>query len=234
MNSLVTLQKSGSRLTTHSDHKRETLSVVKEQAEPTASPARVLCVLIIDDNPERASLVEQGLAQDAVVHTASKLHGTALLDLIAEIRPDVIIMDCESPDRDSIESLRAVVQNNPKPIVMFVEEENDQGQTAAIEAGVSAYVVDGLTPKRVRPVIDVAIARFRVMDDLRSELKKTKEDLAARKVIERAKGLLMKSRNMSEEEAYAAMRTMSQERGKPLKEIAESVISVLTLLGGKA
>ena len=117
---------------------------------------------------------------------------------------------------------------------MFVEKENDAAQRAAIEAGVSAYVVDGLTPRRVRPIIDVAIARFKIVDGLRSELKKTKEDLAARKVIERAKGLLMKSRDMSEEEAYAAMRTMSQERGKPLKEVAESVISVLTLLGGPA
>lgn len=232
MTSPQTLRNSGSRLTTHSDDTSITDEAAK-QAGPSAPPALPLRVLIIDENPDRAQLVEQGLSENAIVHSASQLHGKQLLDLIAEILPDVIIMDCESPDRDSIESLRTVVQNNPKPIVMFVEEENDDAQRAAIEAGVSAYVVDGLTPRRVRPVIDVAIARFKVMDGLRSELKKTKEDLAARKVIERAKGLLMKTRSMSEEEAYAAMRTMSQERGRPLKDIAESVISVLTLLGGQ-
>ena len=235
MPSPLTPKNSGSNLTTPSDQSVTTQSGEARKPGPQA-PAKALPlrVPIIDDLPERAKLVEQGLAENAVVHTASQLHGKQLLDLVSEIRPDVIIMDCESPDRDSIESLRSVVQNMSKPIVMFVEEENDQAQRAAIEAGVSAYVVDGLTPRRVRPVIDVAIARFKVMDGLRSELKKTKDDLAARKVIERAKGLLMKSRNMSEEEAFAAMRTMSQERGRPLKEIAESVISVLTLLGGQA
>ena len=223
---------SGSSLTTPSDttaHADES-EVVAGSSIAATSPLKVL---VIDDNPERAHLVEQGLAQNAIVHVASQLFGKRLLDCVAEVMPDVIIMDCESPDRDSIESLRTVVQNNPRPIVMFVEEEDGETHQAAIEAGVSAYVVDGLTPKRIRPVIDVAIARFKVMDGLRSELKKTKEDLAARKVIERAKGLLMKSRDMTEEEAYAAMRTMSQERGRPLKDIADSVISVLTLLGGQ-
>ena len=233
MVSRQTLKNSGSKLTTRSDMKTAKVKTEQaNQAEQSAPPAVPLRVLVIDDNPERANLVERGLEKNAIVHTASQLQGKQLLDLIAEILPDVIIMDCESPNRDSIESLRTVVQNNPKAIVMFVEEENDTAQRAAIEAGVSAYVVDGLTPKRVRPVIDVAIARFQVMDGLRSELKKTKEDLAARKVIERAKGLLMKTRNMTEEEAYAAMRTMSQERGLPLKEIAETVISVMSLLSG--
>ena len=201
-----------------------------KQAGSDTPPVSPLRVLIIDDSPERAKLVEQGLADNAIVHVTHQVYGKQLLDQIANILPDVIIMDCDSPNRDTIESLRNVVQSNPKPIVMFVEDENDDNQRAAIEAGVSAYVVDGLTPRRVRPIIDVAIARFQVMDGLRSELKKTKDDLAARKVIERAKGLLMKTRNMSEDEAYKAMRTMSQERGRPLKEIAENVISVLTLI----
>ncbi|MFC7290598.1 ANTAR domain-containing response regulator [Hirschia litorea] len=210
-------------------HSKDT-AIQNAKAQMAKQPPALLRVLLIDDNPKRATLVEQGLTESALVHTASKVHGRALLDLIAVIKPDVIIMDCYSPDRDSIESLRTVVQNNPKPIVMFVEEEDPQGFQQAIDAGVSAYVVDGLTPKRVKPVIDVAIARFKVMNDLRCELKKTKDDLAARKVIEKAKGMLMHKRDMTEDQAYAAMRTMSQERGTPLKDVAENIIAILSLL----
>ena len=112
-NSLQTPQNSGSRLTTHSDD-TATKDDSGKQAGPTVQPAAPLRVLIIDDNPERAQMVEQGLAEDAVVHSASQLHGKQLLDLVAEILPDVIIMDCESPDRDSIESLRTVVQKKSK------------------------------------------------------------------------------------------------------------------------
>lgn len=198
-----------------------------QQDERPAAPLRVL---VIDDNPERAHLVEEGLSESAVVHAVGHLRGKALLDRIAEIQPDVIVLDCFSPDRDSIESLRSVAQNNPKPIVMFVEDEAEGGFQQAIDAGVSAYVVDGLSPKRVKPVIDVAIARFKVMNNLRSELQKTKDDLAARKVIEKAKGMLMHKRDMTEDEAFAAMRTMSQERGIPLKDVAENVISILDFL----
>lgn len=142
-------------------------------------------------------------------------------------------MDCNSPDRDTIESLRLVAQSNPKPIVMFVEEEGSDQMTAAIEAGVSAYVIDGLTPKRVRPLIQTAIARFKVMDGLQSELRKTRDDLAARKVIERAKGLLMQRQGMTEEQAFKAMRDMSQKQGKPLKSVAENVIAILDMIGDK-
>ncbi|HBJ91826.1 MAG TPA: hypothetical protein DDZ43_03010, partial [Hyphomonadaceae bacterium] len=176
--------------------------------------------------------VEVGLSENAVVHIVSHIHGRTLLDEIASIAPDVIIMDCESPDRDTIESLRMVAQSNPKPIVMFVEEEGSAQMNEAIEAGVSAYVIDGLTPKRVKPLIETAIARFKHMDSLRSELRKTKEDLAARKTIERAKGLLMQHHGMTEDQAFASMRTMSQQQGKPLKDVAESVLTIIEMLAG--
>lgn len=196
---------------------------------PATAPLRVL---LIDENPDRARQVEEGLAENAVVHTATKTHGRVLLETIKRIAPDVIIMDCDSPDRDTIESLRMVAQSNPKPIVMFVDEEGSEQMHDALDAGVSAYVIDGLTPKRVKPLIDTAIARFRQMDNLKSELQKTKDDLAARKVIERAKGLLMKHHGMSEDEAFAAMRTMSQQQGKPLKDVAENVLTIVGMLIG--
>lgn len=198
-----------------------------------AAAAVPLRVLIIDDDLDRARQVEDGLSGHAAVHLATSIHGRPLLDLIASVQPDVIIMDCNSPDRDTIESLRLVAQSNPKPIVMFVEEEGSDQMTAAIEAGVSAYVIDGLTPKRVRPLIQTAIARFRVMDGLQSELRKTRDDLAARKVIERAKGLLMQRQGMTEEQAFKAMRDMSQKQGKPLKSVAENVIAILDMIGDK-
>ncbi|MEO0549777.1 MAG: ANTAR domain-containing protein [Pseudomonadota bacterium] len=190
-----------------------------------------LRVLLVDDDAERAKLVEEGLSENAVVTLATQVHGRPLLDLISRMQPDVIIMDCQSPDRDTIESLRQVAQSNPKPIVMFVEEQGSHFMQEAIEAGVSAYVIDGLKPNRVRPLIDTAMTRFKVMDGLRSELKKTKDDLAARKVIERAKGLLMERQQMTEEQAFSAMRDMSQQQSKPLKEVAESVIAIFDLIG---
>lgn len=189
-----------------------------------------LRVLLIDENAERSRLVKAGLDQNATVHIAATLHGRELLDLVASWKPDVIIMDCHSPDRDTIESLRQVADTNPKPIVMFVEEDGRKHMQDAISAGVSAYVIDGLTPKRVRPLIDTAIARFQIMDGLKSELRRTKEDLAARKIIEKAKGVLMEKRQMSENDAFAAMRDMSQKQGKPMKDVAENIIAVLSLL----
>ena len=173
------LKNSGSRSTTPS-------SVCAPSGRTATSAVLPLRVLLVDDDAERARMVEEGLAENAVVTLATQIHGRPLLDLIARLQPDVIIMDCQSPDRDTIESLRQVAQSNPKPIVMFVEEEGSAFMQDAIEAGVSAYVIDGLKPNRVRPLIDTAMTRFKVMDGLRSELKKTKDDLAARKVIERA------------------------------------------------
>ena len=219
-----TLKNSGSRSTTPS-------SVCEPSGRTATSPVLPLRVLLVDDDAERARMVEEGLAENAVVTLATQIHGRPLLDLIARLQPDVIIMDCQSPDRDTIESLRQVAQSNPKPIVMFVEEEGSAFMQDAIEAGVSAYVIDGLKPNRVRPLIDTAMTRFKVMDGLRSELKKTKDDLAARKVIERAKGLLMERQQMTEDQAFSAMRDMSQQQSKPIKEVAESVIAIVDLIG---
>ncbi|MEM6627462.1 MAG: ANTAR domain-containing protein [Pseudomonadota bacterium] len=190
-----------------------------------------LMVLLIDSDPDRIKIVEEGLAKNAVVKHAASVHGRALIDLIGELQPDVLIIDCESPDRDTIEGLRTVAQTHPKPIVMFVEDGDGSLARQAVRAGVSAYIVDGLTPARVQPVIDVAIERFQLVNELRTELKKSKEDLAARKVIERAKGLLMEKRELSEQAAFEAMRSMAMKQGKPLKEVAENIIQISSLLG---
>ncbi|MEM0928004.1 MAG: ANTAR domain-containing protein [Pseudomonadota bacterium] len=190
-----------------------------------------LIVLLIDSDPRRAAIVEQGLRDRAVVHIANDLTSVGLLERINGLQPDAIIIDCESPDRDTIENLRTVAQENPKPIVMFVEDGDGSLAKEAVRAGVSAYIVDGLSESRILPVIEVAIERFKMVDGLWKELQKSKDDLETRKVVERAKGLLMDKRGMNEQAAYSAMRETSMTSGKPLKQVAEDILSIADLLG---
>jgi response regulator NasT len=196
-----------------------------------AMPAELI-VLLADNDPERARVVEDGLKGYAVVRKTGVTGAEALLKEINHWQPDVIIIDCQAPDRDTLENLRTVARENPKPIVMFVENGDGSLAREAVRAGVSAYIVDGLTEARVRPVLEVAIERFRLVDELRRELEKSKADLAARKVVEKAKGILMTQRGMSENDAYTALRNMAMKQGKTLREVAENVISVSDLLSG--
>jgi len=195
------------------------------------TPDTPLIVLLIDSDPTRAAVVQAGLHDRAVVRRAEELNSIGLLEKINELQPDVIIIDCESPDRDTIENLRTVARENPKPIVMFVENGDGTLAKEAVRAGVSAYIVDGLSQSRVLPVIEIAIERFRMVDGLWKELKKSRDDLETRKLVERAKGLLMEKRHMTEKSAYDAMRESSMTSGKPLKQIASEIIAVADLLG---
>ena len=190
-----------------------------------------LIVLLIDSNAEHARIVEAGLRGAAITKMASSDSGN-ILSSISKLQPDVIIMDCESPDRDTIENLRIVARENPKPIVMFVEDGDGSLAKDAVRAGVSAYIVDGLTASRVKPVIDVAIERFNMFDDLKRELEKSKNDLEARKIIERAKGVLMDKRKTSESEAFGSMRKLAMKESITIKQVADKILSVSELLGG--
>jgi response regulator NasT len=185
-----------------------------------------LNVLVIDSRDDRAAIIKAGLAslEDArltVIATLDDIQGT-----IAAMTPDVVIVGCDCPGRDVLASLRKVT----RPIVMFVEENAPDLAGVAVECGVSAYVVAGLTAERVRPVVEVAMLRFRLVQGLRSELEKTRSDLAARKVIERAKGILMEERRLSEDEAYTLLRRSAMDEGKSILEVAGSVLSVARLL----
>ncbi|MEQ8328073.1 MAG: ANTAR domain-containing protein [Parvibaculum sp.] len=191
-----------------------------------------LKILIIDSNDERAAVVEAGLAGYG---DAQILRMGLLVDLarkIEEIQPDVIFVDVDSPDRDTLENMRSVSDVLPRPIVMFVEESGASLAEEALRAGVSAYIVDGLSEKRVKPILDVAILRFKVFQKMREELDKAKSDLASRKVVERAKGLLMEQRRLSEEDAYRLLRNTAMKEGKSILEIADSLISISRLLKG--
>lgn len=191
----------------------------------------MLRVMLIDEARGRAAILEQAL-RDAGHEVVARLDTpTDVLAHIQKIEPDVILIDMESPDRDTLEHLRVISRDRPKPIVMFAERSDHVTTEEAIRAGVSAYVVDEVSTRRLQPILEVAIARFREFQALRRELDDARSKLAERKVVEKAKGLLMARRSMSEEQAYQALRKMAMDRNQRLADVARSVIDVLELLG---
>ena len=189
-----------------------------------------LRVMIIDETAERAELLEAALAAagcDVVAREGLRAH---LEDKINEARPDVVIVAMECPDRDVLENMSRINQHQPRPIVMFVDRSDSDSIRAAVQAGVSAYVVGGLNAARVKPVLEVAIARFNEFQTLRRELESARTDLVDRKVIERAKGILMKHRGMAEEEAFRALRKMAMDRKLRLAAVAREVVAAAELL----
>lgn len=189
-------------------------------------------VLIIDPDEARAALVAQGLAG---IDPLEVLRMPAFDEAAAaRFAAEVIVIASESPDRDTLESLRDANAHNPRPVVMFVDRSEPGLAAAAVEAGVAAYVVDGLQEARVRPVLEVAMSRFSLMQKLRADLEKAQADLAARKVIERAKWLLMKERGLEEDAAYRLLRKLAMDTGRPLGAVASDLLAFAGVLKGKA
>lgn len=190
-----------------------------------------LRVIVVDDERDRAALVKDALENDGFTVVAVLGSGAGLHAKVAELSADVIIVDIDSPDRDILEDMRRVGIEQNRPVVMFAQDGKPETIRAAVEAGVSAYVVDGLKPDRVRSVIDVAIARFAQFQDLRSQLDKAKATLAERKQVEKAKGILMKRRKVDEEAAYGLLRKMAMDQKLRLIDVANKVIDAAELLG---
>ena len=193
--------------------------------------SHTLRILLIDNLHSRAAILEQALS-DAGHSIIARLGST--LDLpqqVHKLQPDVVIIELDSPDRDTLENMSIVTRDNPRPIILFSAKDDSDTIQHAVRAGVSAYVVDGLSAKRVRPIIDVAVARFREFQAMRQELEKTRDQLSERKLVERAKGLLMKQRGFDEDEAYNAMRKMAMERNQRLVQVAQNVIDIFEMLG---
>lgn len=189
-------------------------------------------VLIIDPDEARAALVAEGLATIEPLEVRRAPGVENVHDDLAAFPADVVIVACESPYRDTFEGLREATEANPRPVVMFVDRSAPGQAQAAVEAGVAAYVVGGLSAERVGPVLDVAMSRFQLMQRLRSDLTKARADLASRKVIERAKGLLMKERGLDEEAAYAALRKLAMDTGRPMAAVATDLIAFAGVLKG--
>ena len=186
----------------------------------------MLRVMLVDDSHEETSPLKQSLLEAGfdVVETAHT--AAALLDRVAAVQPDVIIIDTNSPTRDTLEQLSFVTREQPRPIVLFTDDRENTTIQAALRAGVSAYVVAGMQPDRLQPILDVALARFEQERALRDELRDTQDRLAERKVVERAKGLLMEQKRVSENEAFRMMRKLAMDRNRQLVEIAQQIIDI--------
>ena len=190
-----------------------------------------LKVLLIDKERGRSALLEQAL-QDLGYEVVARLHSEHdLYNKVGVLNPDIIIIDIQSPDRDTLESMRTISQDMPRPIVMFADKGDSSLIEASVRAGVSAYVVDGLAAGRLKPIMDVAIARFREFHALRTELDKMRVQLEDRKYIDKAKGLLMRKRGITEEEAYHSLRKLAMDRNKRIGEMARDLIALMDVLG---
>ncbi|MEM6547875.1 MAG: ANTAR domain-containing protein [Pseudomonadota bacterium] len=150
---------------------------------------------------------------------------------LSEINPDVVLIDISDPDRDALEEMTLAFGPTQRPVAMFVDQSDSLTTRAAIEAGVSAYVVDGLRKDRIKPIIDAAIARFKIFARMRKELETTKAALAERKVIDRAKGILMKAKNIGEDEAYALLRKTAMDQSRKVGDVARALVTAADLLG---
>jgi response regulator NasT len=199
-------------------------------ALPAVIPAPDLRILVIDENPIRRAILESGLQEAGFRNVTVLENMNGLLDQIYVIDPDVVVIDLENPSRDVLEQMFQVSRIVKRPIAMFVDQSDRATIEAAIEAGVSAYIVDGLKKERVRPILDMTISRFRAFEALRAELESTKSQLQERKLIERAKGLLMKSKGIDEEAAYNLLRRTAMNQNRRISEVAESLISAYDLL----
>lgn len=189
-----------------------------------------LSILVVDDNRIRASIIEDGLreAGHEQVHVITEINEVAAR--ISEIAPDVVIIDLENPNRDTLEHFFSLSRALQRPIAMFVDKADPGSIEAAVDAGVSAYVVDGMRKERVKAILDMAISRFRAFSRLREELNAARSELESRKLIDRAKAILIKTRGLDEDQAYALLRKTAMNQNRKLTEIAQSLITAAGLL----
>jgi len=190
-------------------------------------------IAIIDESGLRATILEEGLREAGFDDIEVVPAQGAFVARLERMAPDVVLMNLGNPSRDSLEEMLAVSRALARPIAMFVDQSDDAMIGAAIDAGVSAYVVDGLRKDRVKPILDLAIRRFNAFSKLQGELAEARTELAERKTIDRAKAILMESRQLGEAEAYALLRTTAMNQGRRIVEVAEALITAAGLLGGK-
>jgi two-component system, response regulator / RNA-binding antiterminator len=189
-----------------------------------------LKIVIVDKNPIRAAILEDGLREAGHVHVTRIEETSHLLTRIYSIDPDVILIDLESPSRDVLEQMFQMSRVVKRPIAMFVDQSDAASIEAAVDAGVSAYIVGGLRKERIKNILDLCISRFNAFARLQDELERTRNALEERKVIDRAKGILMKAKNLTEDAAYTLLRKTAMNEKKKIAEVAQSVITAAELL----
>lgn len=191
-------------------------------------------IAIVDESELRAAVVEDGLREAGFSDIIRVRAQGAFVAEVEKLNPDVVIFDLGSPSRDTLEEMLNVSRALARPIAMFVDHSDDSMIGAAIEAGVSAYIVDGLRKERVKPILDLAIRRFNAFSRLQKELSEAKSALADRKIVDRAKIMLMNSRGITEAQAYALMRSAAMRQSKRIAEVADALITASALLEGKS
>ena len=187
-------------------------------------------IVIVDESPIRAAILEEGLREAGFTGVVRIGEMQSLLARIYELDPDVILIDLENPSRDILEQMFQVSRAVRRPVAMFVDQSDAASIQASVDAGVSAYIVDGLKKERLKPILDLCISRFNAFAKLQDELDRTKSALEDRKVIERAKGILMKLKGLTEDEAYVLLRSTAMREKKKIGEIAQSILTASELL----
>lgn len=184
-----------------------------------------LRILVIDESVERAAILLSGLQDAGYTDVRHLIDMTDLVPRIAAIGPDVILIDLENPNRDTVEQMFRISREVKRPIAMFVDDSDSETTLNAVRAGVSAYIIDGLKRERIRPIVELAVTRFEAFRELEQRAADAESRLAERKAVERAKSVLMRKRGLSEPDAYDAIRRMARDKGKRMVEVAESIIT---------
>ena len=187
-------------------------------------------IVIVDESPIRAAILEEGLREAGYTSVVRISEMQSLLARIYALDPDIIVIDLENPSRDILEQMFQVSRAVRRPIAMFVDQSDSASIQASVDAGVSAYIVDGLKKERIKSILDLCVSRFNAFAKLQDELDRTKMALEERKVIDRAKGILMKLKGLTEEEAYVLMRSTAMREKKKIGEIAQSILTASELL----
>lgn len=197
---------------------------------PNTPPAASLRVMILDDDVERSRNLRGALSLAGYLVVGELRESIGLEDAVRGLAPDMIIVAADSPDRDTLEHIGLTTRNAPRPVIMFTQDDDSDTIRAAVRSGVSAYIVDGLTPERIRPILEVACAQFDSHQALAERLADTERELAERKVVDKAKGLLMSRRGLSEADAHKELRNLAMQTGKRLGEVAETLVAAAHLL----
>jgi len=199
-------------------------------SERTMSAEQSPKIVIVDESPIRAAILQEGLREAGFTEVVHISEMQSLLARIYAVDPDIILIDLENPSRDVLEQMFQVSRAVRRPIAMFVDQSDAASIQASVEAGVSAYIVDGFKKERIKSILDLCVSRFNAFAKLQEELERTKSALEDRKLIERAKGILMKLKGLNEEEAYVLLRSTAMREKKKIGEIAQSIITASEML----
>lgn len=188
-------------------------------------------IMLYDDDPERSLFLRMTLERLGHEIVAEIDNAGKLYEAVRNLSPDAIIIDTDSPSRDTLEHLCLITESCPRPIVMFTQDAKRESIREAVRAGVTAYIVDGLAAERIEPIIETAVARFEAFQSVQTELAQTRNKLSERKLVDRAKGILMQEKKVSEDEAYRLLRKLAMDRNATIGSVSEQVITFAKLLG---